>query len=86
MNCFILLQLKINETFWKYFKHEVFWDLNHKQCMNHVVNDNLLRYLNADRVCFDYKRRYLNNKIISLNLISRWYKISTIAAKKKKSP
>lgn len=47
-------------------KHEVFWDLKHKQCMHHIVNDNLLRYVNDIRLCFDYKHRYLNNKFISL--------------------
>lgn len=35
-------------------KHEVFWDLKHKQCMHYTVNDNLLRNVNDARVCFDY--------------------------------
>lgn len=66
MDYFHFLQLKIYETFLGICKYEVFWDLKHKQCMHHIVNDNLLRYVNDIRLCFDYKRRYLNNKFISL--------------------
>lgn len=55
----------INKKFGSSCKHEVFLNLNHEQCKNHAVNENLLRYINAVRVCFDYKRRYLNYKIIS---------------------
>lgn len=62
MNYFHFLQLKNLGI----CKHEVFWDLKHKLCMHHIVNDNLLRYVNDIRLCFDYKRRYLNNKFISL--------------------
>lgn len=45
MNYFNLLQLKIMKHFESICKLKVFWDLKH--CMHHIVNYNLLRYVNA---------------------------------------